>query len=84
MNMVYGRFKRPCSSALWVFAQPFGLWKGRRGELNPCNSRQEYLNAMSIFGELRKLYKDGENISTYLKENPDVVDILIGEINAKH
>lgn len=29
---------------------------------------------MSIFGELRKLYKDGENISTYLKENPDIAD----------
>ena len=28
---------------------------------------------MSVFGELKKLYDDGKNISTYLKENPDVV-----------
>lgn len=27
---------------------------------------------MSIFSELRQLYKDGKNISTYLKENPEI------------
>ena len=27
---------------------------------------------MSIFSELRKLFLEGKNISTYLKENPDI------------